>query len=289
MVYAATDGWRATDETPPFTGDGTPPGGSPSGTPTAVTTAEADDSANGDDGDSEPDDDDRPAGDDDRPGNSGESSGSSGEDEPGSTDSGSPSDSGDDHAGSAESERPEPGTPAPSGSQSPSPSDDPEPSPSDTESPSQQPDPSPSQDPDTTPTPAPELPLPDLSEIEDDLVDALRTERAEAGCQDLRVDARLMTAARAHSVDMAVRSFYSHTNPDGETPADRAAEVGYRAAVGENISFGLLQSAGLTVNGWTIGVKDRENLLDCDYRSVGVGMESTGAVSSWWTLMLGRD
>ena len=33
--------------------------------------------------------------------------------------------------------------------------------------------------------------------------------------------------ARAHSRDMQVRGFFSHDNPDGESPTDRAQKAGF--------------------------------------------------------------
>nr|WP_246400933.1 CAP domain-containing protein [Jiangella mangrovi] len=114
--------------------------------------------------------------------------------------------------------------------------------------------------------------------------------RAEAGCPALRVDPRLTLASRAHSEDMQERSYYSHVNPDGEGPGERAAAEGYTARVGENLSEGM-NNAQQVVRSWEDGGDERDRLLDCSYTSVGVGTERGGllGLKSWWTLMLGTD
>lgn len=54
----------------------------------------------------------------------------------------------------------------------------------------------------------------------------------------LAVVSTLSEASRAHSQDMDNRDFFAHTNPDGQTPADRAVEEGHGSRfVGENIGW----------------------------------------------------
>ena len=56
--------------------------------------------------------------------------------------------------------------------------------------------------------------------------------------EPLAVTRELSAAARAHSQDMDARNFFSHTNPDGQSPADRAIEEGHGSRfVGENIGW----------------------------------------------------
>jgi uncharacterized protein YkwD len=168
---------------------------------------------------------------------------------------------------------------------------DPEPSPD----PSEPSEPDPTEDPTDEPTDEPDaglpdLPILDLSQAELQMVDAVDDARAEAGCPALRVDPRLTLASREHSEDMRERSYYSHVNPDGKGPEERAADEGYTAPVGENLSQGV-RSAQQVVRSWEDGGDERDRLLDCSYTSVGVGTERGGllGLSSWWTLMLGTD
>ena len=50
--------------------------------------------------------------------------------------------------------------------------------------------------------------------------------------------------ARDHSMDMELRDFFSHTNPDGLGPGQRVRAAGITAYVGENIAFGVKEPAG---------------------------------------------
>lgn len=178
---------------------------------------------------------------------------------------------------SDEPERPEtPGTP-----DAPEPPDTPGTPPSDPPPPLEPPE-----RPEPEPGPAPEPAPPSLTSYEAALLDAANSARNRAGCPDLRVDARLTAAARSHSVDMRDRRFFSHINPDGESPSDRAADAGYRGAVGENLSYGL-RSASLVIATWSLFPSDRSTLLDCGYTAAGVGVE-LGRLGAWWTLKFGR-
>lgn len=56
--------------------------------------------------------------------------------------------------------------------------------------------------------------------------------------QPLAVVKSLSDAADAHSQDMDDRNFFSHTNPDGDSPSDRAMDAGHGSRiVGENIGW----------------------------------------------------
>ena len=49
----------------------------------------------------------------------------------------------------------------------------------------------------------------------------VNAERAKQGLSALTLDQNLSAVAAAHSKDMAQRNFFSHTNPDGQSPFDR--------------------------------------------------------------------
>jgi len=56
--------------------------------------------------------------------------------------------------------------------------------------------------------------------------------------EPLAVTPELSRAAREHSQDLDDRNFFDHTNPDGQSPADRAVEAGHGSRyVGENIGW----------------------------------------------------
>ncbi|MFC7328992.1 CAP domain-containing protein [Marinactinospora rubrisoli] len=115
------------------------------------------------------------------------------------------------------------------------------------------------------------------------VVELVNDERSRAGCPDVRVDGRLTAAAQGHSEDMAARDYMDHVSPDGEGPADRAAEVGYPAWSGENVAAGY-RTAEDVMNGWMNSDGHRANILNCDNRAIGVG-----EAERYWTQMFGRE
>ncbi|WP_435066076.1 CAP domain-containing protein, partial [Halobaculum sp. EA56] len=72
--------------------------------------------------------------------------------------------------------------------------------------------------------------------VEQKLVEKLNDYRANNDSGQLVSDPRLARIARHHSYDMATRNFFNHTNPDGDTFADRVQASSYACGGGgENI------------------------------------------------------
>lgn len=115
----------------------------------------------------------------------------------------------------------------------------------------------------------------------------VNAERAKAGCGALRVDARLVKAARGHSQDMVDRKYFAHNTPGGVTPWTRIANAGYpKAALGENIAAGQATAAAV-VRSWMGSTVHRRNILNCSFRAVGVGLATGGQHGYYWTQDLG--
>ncbi|MDS1271205.1 CAP domain-containing protein [Lipingzhangella sp. LS1_29] len=143
-----------------------------------------------------------------------------------------------------------------------------------------------SEDPDAQDTDAPEEGSSSpgsVSATSHTVVDLVNAERAEEGCGPLRVDDRLASAAQAHSEDMAERDYVAHVNPDDEEPAERAAQHGYHAYAAENVAAGQ-GSAQAVVNSWMNSSGHRENILNCDFASIGVGEHER-----YWTQKFGWE
>ncbi|MFC8083215.1 CAP domain-containing protein [Streptomyces sp. NPDC057340] len=120
-----------------------------------------------------------------------------------------------------------------------------------------------------------------------EVVDLTNRERAGAGLPALAVDARLTTAAQAHSADMVARDFYSHTDPDGGRPWDRAAAAGAAGrTVGENIACGQ-RSPAEVVEGWMNSPGHRANILKADFTRIGIGLAGGGRAGTYWTQLFG--
>ncbi|TDC70002.1 CAP domain-containing protein [Actinomadura sp. GC306] len=118
------------------------------------------------------------------------------------------------------------------------------------------------------------------------VVSLTNAERSKAGCGALRVDQRLVTAARKHSADMAANNYFSHTSQNGDSPWDRMAAAGYPDAGAENIAKGY-PTAAAVVKGWMNSPGHRANILNCDLRAIGVGMAG-GSGGPYWTQNFGR-
>jgi uncharacterized protein YkwD len=111
---------------------------------------------------------------------------------------------------------------------------------------------------------------PELDAVEDEIVDLVNAERADAGCRPLNVDARLAQAAQDHSADMAERDYFDHTTPEGLTFAERIVNAGYPTPGAENIAVGQ-QTAEQVMEGWMNSDGHRANILNCELTNIGVG------------------
>lgn len=182
-------------------------------------------------------------------------------------------------------------TPSPSASASPSPSPSTSPSPSATTSPTPSPTPTPTPKPTAKPTPKSTppkspAPAPPGSGPAAQVIALVNTERAAAGCGPLKDNAQLRTAAQGHSDDMARRDFFSHTNPDGADPGKRTTAAGYRwSTYGENIAKGQ-QTPAQVMDSWMKSQGHRENILNCSFKDLGVGIHQ-GDGGPWWTQNFG--
>ncbi|MFH8786540.1 CAP domain-containing protein [Streptomyces roseoverticillatus] len=113
------------------------------------------------------------------------------------------------------------------------------------------------------------------------LLALVNQERAKAGCRPLRASAQLTRLAQSFSDDMAQRGFFSHTDPDGRTPWDRAAKHGIRNLGGENIARGH-PDARAVMEAWMHSAGHRANILNGEYRTLGIGLNTSGS-GPWWT------
>lgn len=96
-------------------------------------------------------------------------------------------------------------------------------------------------------------------------------QRGSAGVGALAGDTALDRVAQAHAQDMAVRDFFSHTNPDGQDPFDRlqAAGIVYSTA-GENI--GWYWSAASVVDAWVNSPGHYANMVYGGFGKIGIGV-----------------
>nr|WP_306337977.1 sigma-70 family RNA polymerase sigma factor [Streptomyces sp. KL118A] len=162
------------------------------------------------------------------------------------------------------------------------------PSPSKTKRKKPKPTPSPSRT-SAKPKPKPEAPdpaPPKPSGTAEQVVALVNTERSKAGCGPVTSNDKLATAATKHSADMAARDYFDHTSPDGKDPGDRITAAGYRwSTYGENIARGQ-QSPASVMDSWMKSPGHRANILNCDFKELGVGIHN-GSGGPWWTQAFG--
>lgn len=78
-------------------------------------------------------------------------------------------------------------------------------------------------------------------------------------------------AARKHSIDMAKQGYFDHYNLNGKSPGDRLREEGINYSnIGENIITGY-GGAIISTHAWYNTPEHRENILNKNYNSLGVG------------------
>ncbi|WP_308363060.1 CAP domain-containing protein [Streptomyces sp. ISL-86] len=113
------------------------------------------------------------------------------------------------------------------------------------------------------------------------MVTLVNQARAQAGCGPVRANPPLAALAGAFSKDMAVRGFFDHTDPDGNTPWARAEKAGISGLGGENIARGQ-GDAEAVMKAWMNSPGHKANILNCEFRTLGVGAYFA-AGGPWWT------
>ncbi len=111
-----------------------------------------------------------------------------------------------------------------------------------------------------------------------DVLDLINGERHTAGRANLAADAKLMWAARAHTIMMATEQVLTH---DGWL--DTIAQSGYHGSyLAENAAVGYPTAASV-VDGWMGSTGHRNNILNAALRDTGIGcvVDRNGTV--WWT------
>ncbi|MFF5161240.1 CAP domain-containing protein [Streptomyces sp. NPDC000348] len=113
----------------------------------------------------------------------------------------------------------------------------------------------------------------------------VNAERAKAGCSPVTASSTLTDLATAFSDDMAARGFFDHTDPDGDTPWDRAKAAGISNLGGENIARGQADAEAV-MQSWMDSPGHKANILNCDFKTLGVGVHM-GSGGPWWTQNFG--
>jgi len=103
-----------------------------------------------------------------------------------------------------------------------------------------------------------------------EIVNLINSARAQNGLPGLAVNAQLMAAAQAHSIDMACHGLISHTGSNGSSVHQRVAAAGYSASRSSEIIYGsgYPQTA---FDWWMNDQIHRDEILSPNVTEMGVG------------------
>lgn len=106
-------------------------------------------------------------------------------------------------------------------------------------------------------------------------VEQMNAHRESVGCTPLVWNREVAAVATAHSQDMVDRAFFSHENPDGDSPFDRLRNAGIGFSRGaENIAYGYPTGTAV-LDAWLNSSGHRGNIENCALTQHGVGLVGT--------------
>lgn len=118
-----------------------------------------------------------------------------------------------------------------------------------------------------------------LNAAENRLVELHNEARKQRGLEPLCVNPTLTEAARAHSEDMIAKDYFAHASPSGGSLGERLKRFGYTPEgyrfwkVGGNIAWhsGAKPQPENMFEGWMNSPPHRHNILEEDFRQIGIG------------------
>lgn len=127
-----------------------------------------------------------------------------------------------------------------------------------------------------------------ISEAELAMVSALNKDRTAVGLVPVQIDSRLMTIARARSVDMVAKSYFSHTQPDGRNVFNILNSAGIKwYNAGEIIAWNnyatLEQSVAGANSQWMNSSGHKAIIVSSSMNYVGVGLAIASNGKKVWT------
>ncbi|TWH46852.1 CAP domain-containing protein [Sporomusa sp. KB1] len=106
----------------------------------------------------------------------------------------------------------------------------------------------------------------------------LNADRAANGLPALKINMSLVRLAENYGQDMINRNYFSHYNPEGQSPFDRMKQAGISySAAGENLAINSNVTAAEKAFMSSSG--HRANILNSNYTDVGIGVRTNTAGS----------
>jgi uncharacterized protein YkwD len=121
------------------------------------------------------------------------------------------------------------------------------------------------------------------------ILNLVNEERAKVGADPLQIDQQLDLAADLHSQDQAGMNQMTHAGSNGSDIGTRANDVGYDfSTLGENVAAGYLDAESV-MSGWMGSSGHRENILNADFKEIGIGYETGSDGTPYWTQDFGTS
>jgi len=125
-----------------------------------------------------------------------------------------------------------------------------------------------------------------LTEDERGVLDWTNAQRKAAGLTELVANEKLTLAARAHAANMAQYSKLDHNL--GGSVGDRVRAAGYGfSAAGENIAWNS-STPGDTVKMWMNSSGHRANIMNGNYREIGIAVAMNARGEPYWAQIFGK-
>lgn len=119
-----------------------------------------------------------------------------------------------------------------------------------------------------------------------DVIRLTNEQRTAQGLSPLSENSTLDQAALAKGNDMLAKGYWAHFAPDGTTPWSFFLKFGYKYQyAGENLARDFSDSAS-AVNAWMNSPSHRENILNSNYKDIGIGVVEGSLAGSDTTIIV---
>jgi len=127
-----------------------------------------------------------------------------------------------------------------------------------------------------------------IKALETEVVRLVNVQRSRNGLGPLIANAELSRVARIKSQDMINKRYFSHYSPTYGSPFEMMQAFGIRFySAGENIAMGQ-RTPSEVMNSWMNSTGHRANILNVNFKEIGVGVARDSSGSLYWTQMFIR-
>ena len=120
-----------------------------------------------------------------------------------------------------------------------------------------------------------------ISSYAEQVIQLVNAERAKQGLSSFTTTSALSSAANKRATE--ITQSFAHTRPNGSSFSTVLGEYGISySASGENIAYGQRTPQDV-VNGWMNSAGHRANILNSNFKKIGIGVHQAGNGTIYWT------